>query len=78
MKATWEQEIFKLSFVTKCKKYYSCKLEKNTKRKILKLHIFYLVEKLIRFHVDSRLQIRVSVHSVSPLDQDQWAVTCLF
>ena len=33
---------------------YSFKLEKNTKRKILKLNIFYLVEKIVRFHVDCR------------------------
>ena len=30
------------------------KLEKNTKRKIIKLNIFYLVEKIVRFHVDCR------------------------
>ena len=32
--------------VTTCKGFYSFKLEKNTKRKILKLRIFYLVEKM--------------------------------
>ena len=56
---------------------YSFKLEKNTKRKILKLNIFYLV----RFHVDFRLQIRIVyflVQSVRSLDRDQWAVGCLF
>ena len=35
------------------------KLEKNTKRKIIKLNIFYLVEKIVRFHVDCRQQIRI-------------------
>ena len=39
MKATCEREIFKLFQVTKCKGFYSFKLEKNTKRKILKLNI---------------------------------------
>ena len=29
----------------KCKRFYYFKLEKNTKRKILKLNIFYLVGK---------------------------------
>ena len=53
MKATWERE------VTKCRGCYSFKLEKNTKRKILKLNIFYLVEKIVRFHVDCRPQIRI-------------------
>ena len=33
--------------VTKCKGFYSFKLEKNTKRKILKLNNFYLVEKIM-------------------------------
>ena len=77
MKATCEQEIFKLFQVTKRKGCYSFKLEKNTKRKILKLNIFYLV----RFHVDFRLQIRIVyflVQSVRSLDRDQWAVGCLF
>ena len=59
MKATCEREIFKLFQVTKCKGCYSFKLEKNTKRKILKLNIFYLVEKIVRFHVDCRPQIRI-------------------
>ena len=35
------------------------KLEKNTKRKIIKLNIFYLVGKIVRFHVDCRPQIRI-------------------
>ena len=83
MKATCEREIFKLFQVTKCKGCYSLKLEKNTKRKILKLNILYLVEKIVRFHVDCRPQIRivyskVSVQSVRPLDRDQLAVGCLF
>ena len=52
-------------------------------RKILKLNIFHLVEKIVRFHVDCRPQIRivyskVSVQSVRPLDRDQLAVGCLF
>ena len=38
---------------------YSFKLEKNTKRKILKLNIFYLVEKIVRFHVDCRPQFSI-------------------
>ena len=59
MKATCEREIFKLFQVTKCKGCYSFKLEKNTKRKISKLNIFYLVEKIVRFHVDCRPQIRI-------------------
>ena len=41
------------------KGFYSFKLEKNTKREILKLNIFYLVEKIVRFHVDCRPQIRI-------------------
>ena len=28
-------------------------------RKILKLNIFHLVEKIVRFHVDGRPQIRI-------------------
>ena len=44
IKATCEREIFKLFQVTKCKGCYSCKLEKNNRRKILKLIFFYLVE----------------------------------
>ena len=52
---------------------------KNNKGKIIKLIIFILWIKIMRFHVDCRLQIRiVSVQSVSPVDQDQWAVDCLF
>ena len=51
MKATCEREIFKNFQVTKCKGFYSFKLDKNTKRKVLKLNIFYLVEKIVRFHV---------------------------
>ena len=51
MRATCEREIFKLFQVTKCKGFYFFKLEKNTKRKVLKLNIFYLVEKIERFHV---------------------------
>ena len=35
------------------------KLEKNTKRNILKLTIVYLVVKIVRFHVDCRQQIRI-------------------
>ena len=38
---------------------YSFKLEKNTKRKILTLNIFYLAEKIVRFLVDCRKQIRI-------------------
>ena len=38
---------------------YSFKLEINTKRKILKLNIVYLVEKIVRFHVDCRPQITI-------------------
>ena len=85
MKATCEREIFKLFQVTKCKGCYSLKLEKNTKRKILKLNILYLVEKIVRFHVNCRPQIRIvyiysklSVQSVRPLDRDQLALGCLF
>ena len=48
MKATWEREIFKLFQVTKCKGFFSFKLEKNTKKKILKLNIFYVVKKIMR------------------------------
>ena len=32
----------------KCKRFYYFKLEKNTKRKNLKLNIFYLMEKIMR------------------------------
>ena len=35
----------KATKVTKCTGFYSFKLEKNTKRKILKLNIFHLVGK---------------------------------
>ena len=59
MKATCQREIFKLFYVTKCKGFYSFKLEKNTKRKILKLDISYLVEKIVRFHVDCRPQVTI-------------------
>ena len=59
MKATCEREIFKLFYVTKCKGCYSFKLEKNSKRKILELNIFYLVKKIVRFHVDCKPQIRI-------------------
>ena len=38
---------------------YSFNLETNTKRKILKLNIFYLVEKIVRFHVDCRQQFSI-------------------
>ena len=38
----------KATQVTKCKGFYSFKLEEKTKRKILKLNIFYLVEKIMR------------------------------
>ena len=51
IKATCEREIIKLFQVTKYKGFYSFKLEKNTKRKVLKLNTFYLVEKIVRFHV---------------------------
>ena len=40
---------------------YSFKLEKNTKRKVLKLNIFYLVEKIVRFLVDCGTQIRIAL-----------------
>ena len=39
--------------------FYSFKLEKNTKRKILKLNDFYLVEKIVRFQVDRRPQFSI-------------------
>ena len=32
----------------KCKRFYYFKLEKNTKKKNLKLNIFYLMEKIMR------------------------------
>ena len=35
------------------------KLEKNTKRKILKLNDFYLAEKIVRFQVDCRQQFSI-------------------
>ena len=38
---------------------YSFELKKNTKRKILKLSFFYLVEKIVRFHVDCRPQFSI-------------------
>ena len=59
MKATCEREIFKLFLVTKWKGFYSFKLKKNSKRKILKLNIFYLVKNSADFYVDCRPQIRV-------------------
>ena len=40
--------LMKATQVTKCKGFYSFKLETNTERKILKLNIFYLVEKIMR------------------------------
>ena len=39
--------------------FYSFKLEKNSKRKILKLNDFYLVEKIVRFQVDCRPQFSI-------------------
>ena len=57
MNATCEREIFKLFYVSKCKGFYSFKLEKNTVRKILKLNTFHLVEKIVRFHVDCGPQL---------------------
>ena len=45
--------------VTKCKRILFLQLKEKTKRKILKLNIFYLVEKIVRFHVDCRPQIRI-------------------
>ena len=48
LNATCEREIFKLFPVSKCKGFYSLKLEKNTVRKILKLNTFHLVEKMVR------------------------------
>ena len=59
--ATCEREIFKLFKVSKCKGFYSFKLEKNTMRKILKLNIFHLVEKIVRFLVDCGPQIRIAL-----------------
>ena len=47
--------------VSKCKGFYSFKLEKNTMRKILKLNIFHLVEKIVRFFVDWGPQIRIAL-----------------
>ena len=35
--------------------------EKNPRRKILKLNIFHLVEKKVRFHVDCGPQIRIAL-----------------
>ena len=60
MKATCEREIFQLFKSQNANDVcYAFKLEKNTKGKILKLNIFYLVEKIVRFHVDCRPQIRI-------------------
>ena len=61
MKATCEREIFKLFYVSKCKGFYSFKLKKYTMRKILKLNIFHLVEKIVRFHVDCGPQISIAL-----------------
>ena len=52
MKATYEQRFYSFGI-------YSFKLETNTKRKILKLNIFYLVEKIVRFHLDCRPQFSI-------------------
>ena len=41
--------------------FYSFKLEKNTMRKILKLKIFLLVEKIVRFLVDCGPQISIAL-----------------
>ena len=59
--ATCAREIFKLFEVSKCKGFYSFKLEKNTVRKILKLNTFHLEEKIVRFHVDCGPQIRIAL-----------------
>ena len=59
--ATCEREIFKLFQVSKCKGFYSFKLEKNIVRKILKLNTFHLVEKIVRFHVHCGPQIRIAL-----------------
>ena len=69
MKATCEREIFKLFQVTKCKACYSFKLEKNTKSKMLKLNLFYLVEKNSAFscRLQTANQDRLSQVSVQSL-----------
>ena len=63
-----EREIFNLFLVSKCKGFYSFKLEKNTMRKILKLNIFHLVEKIVRFLVDCGRQIRIALFTNMRID----------
>ena len=45
-------------FGSKCKTFYSFKLKKNTKTKILKLNIFIVWKNIMRFHVDCRPRSR--------------------
>ena len=49
-------------------------LEKNTMRKILKLNIFHLVEKIVRFHVDCGPQIRGAFHSAQKSGNFGWFI----
>ena len=64
IKATCEREIIKLFKVTKYKGFYSFQLEKNTKRKVLKLNTFYLVEKNGSFScsVDRKLGSSMTIY----------------
>ena len=59
MKATYEREIFKLFLGHKIQRMLFLQVRENNKRKILKLNIFYLVEKIVRFYVDCRPQISI-------------------
>ena len=51
MKATCEREIFKLFQVTKCKGFFSFKLEKNTKKKNFKTEYLLCCKKNNAFNM---------------------------